>query len=127
VRLLLAAFHLVEGRLRDIDMPAFNQLGYLPVEEGKQQRAYMTSVDVGVRHDDDAVISKLRNVEVVFADSATERGYQRAYLCRGEHLVEARLLHVQDLALQRQDGLSSAIPPLFGGSTGRVTLDDENL
>ncbi len=52
---------------------------------------------------------------------------QRADFSGREHLVESSLLDVQDLALQRQDGLGAAIAPLLGGSTGRVTLDDKDL
>ena len=44
-----------------------------------------------------------------------------------EHLVEARLLDVQDLALQRQDRLRAAIAALLGGAAGGVALDDEDL
>src|SRR5690606_30876438 len=48
-------------------------------------------------------------------------------LCRLEHLVEARFLDVQDLALQRQDRLGPAIAPLLRGAARRVTLDEEEL
>ena len=44
-----------------------------------------------------------------------------------EHLVEARLLDVQDLALERQDGLEAPVAPLLGRAAGRVALDDVDL
>ena len=50
-------------------------------------------------HDDDAVIAQFLDVEVIAADAAAERGDQRSHLGRCQHLVEARLLDVQDLAL----------------------------
>src|SRR5690606_9285012 len=56
-----------------------------------------------------------------------ERGDERADLGRGEHLVEARALDVEDLAAEREDGLGAAVAALFGGATGRVALDDVDL
>ena len=44
-----------------------------------------------------------------------------------QHLVVARLLHVQDLALQRQDRLEAPVAALLGGAAGRFTLDQEQL
>ena len=64
----LAARHLIERRLGDIEMAALDQFRHLPEEEGQQQRADMGAVDVGVRHDDDLVIAQLVGVELVLAD-----------------------------------------------------------
>src|SRR6185312_6003786 len=97
------------------------------IEEREQQRAYVTSVDVRICHQDHAVIAQLRDVELLAPDAAAERGDQRADLGGGEHLVEARLLDVEDLALERQDRLRAAIAALFGRAAGRVALDDEDL
>src|SRR5687768_18030802 len=41
----------------------------------------------------------------IFADAAAQRGDQRADFGEREHLIEARAFNVQDLALERQDGL----------------------
>jgi hypothetical protein len=43
------------------------------------------------------------------------------------HLVEPRPLHVQDLALERQDGLELPVAALLGRAAGRIALDDEQL
>src|SRR5439155_679767 len=48
-------------------------------------------------------------------------------LLRGEHLVEAGLLDVEDLAAQRQDRLVAAVAALLRGAARRVALDDEEL
>ena len=55
------------------------------------------------------------------------RGDQRADLLEGEDLVLAGALDVQDLALERQDGLEAAVAALLGRATGRVALDQEQL
>src|SRR6185295_17497970 len=99
----------------------------LAVEESQQQRADVRAVHVRVRHDDDAVIAQLGEVELFLADAAAKRRDQRANLRRREHLVESRALDVQDLALQRQDGLRASVAALLGGPAGRITLDDEEL
>ena len=48
VRLALALLHLVERRLRDVDVPALDQVRNLPVEEREQQRADVRTVHVRV-------------------------------------------------------------------------------
>ena len=87
---------------------------HLPVEERQQQRPDVRSVHVGVRHDDDAVVAQLLDVEVLAADAAAERRDHRLDLVAAQHLVEARLLDVQDLALDRQDRLESPVASLLG-------------
>ena len=81
VLLVLAELHLVERRLGDVDVAALDQLGHLPEQERQQQRADVRAVDVGVGHDDDAVVAQLGDVEVVaagaLADAGAERGDQR--------------------------------------------------
>ena len=62
---MLAALDLVERRLRDVEVAALDELRHLAVEERQQQRADVRAVDVGVGHDDDAVVAQLADVEVV--------------------------------------------------------------
>ena len=100
---------------------------HLPVEEREQQRADVRAVHVGVGHDDDVVVAELRDVEVLLADAAAERRDHRPDFLAAQHLVEAGLLDVQDLALERQDRLEAAVAPLLGRPAGRVALDDVEL
>ena len=44
-----------------------------------------------------------------------------------QHLVQARLLDVEDLAAQGQDGLEASVAALLGRAAGRVALDDVQL
>eukprot|EP01035_Chromulina_nebulosa_P014895 gene14895-19708_t len=97
VLLGLAARHLVERRLRDVEEAALDQRRHLPEEEGQQQGADMRAVDVGVGHHDDLVIAQLRQVEIVAADASAERRDQRADLLGAQHLVEARALDVEEI------------------------------
>src|SRR3546814_11162328 len=59
VDLRLALLDLVQRRQADVDVAALDQLRHLPVEEGQQQGADVGAVDVGVGHDDDAVVAQL--------------------------------------------------------------------
>ena len=87
----------------------------------------MGAVDVCVGHDDDAVVAQLVGVEVLPTDAGAERRDQRTDLGGRQHLVEARFLDVQDLALERQDRLGAPIPALLRRAAGGVTLDQEEL
>ena len=127
VSLRLALGHFVERRLRDVEVALFDQLGHLAVEERQQQRADVRAVDVCVRHDDDLVVAQLAQVEVVAADAGAERGDERTDLLAGQHFVESRAFHVQDLAAQWQYGLELAVAALLGGAAGRVAFDDEHF
>ena len=118
VLLGLAARHLVERRLRDIEVAALDQRRHLAEEERQQQRADMRAVDVGVGHQDDLVIAQLGEVEIVAADAGAERRDQRADLLGAQHLVEARALDIEDLAAQRQHRLEFAVAALLGAAAG---------
>src|SRR4030095_16146956 len=102
-----------EGRLRNVDGPTIDELGHLPIEEREQQRPNVRAVDVGVGHDDDAVIAEFLDIEVLAADSAPERRDHRLDLVAAQHLVEACFLDVENLAFDRQDRLEPAVATLF--------------
>src|SRR5207302_2902038 len=61
------------------------------------------------------------------AGARAQRRDQRPDLFEGDDLVFAGALHVQDLALQRQDGLEAAVAALLGRAAGRVAFDDVQL
>src|SRR6266550_1750014 len=87
----------------------------------------MAAIDIRVGHDDDAVIARLRRLEILAADAGAERLDQGADLGRGQHFVEAGALDIEDLTLQRQDRLKCAVAALLRGAAGAVTLDNEEL
>src|ERR1700732_2194949 len=87
----------------------------------------MAAVDIGVGHDDDAVVARLRRLEILAADAGAERLDQRADLGRGQHLVETGALDVEDLALQGEDRLTATVAALLRRAAGAVALDDEQL
>ena len=96
-------------------------------EERQQQRTDVRPVDVGIRHDDDLAVAQLADVELVGADPGAESGDDRANLLVAQHLVDARLLHVEDLASQRKDRLERTVPALLRRTARRVALHQVEL
>src|SRR5207248_6217549 len=92
----------------------------------QDQRADVGAVDVGVAGDDDLVVAGLRYVELL-ADARADGGDHGLDLVVREHLVDARLLDVDDLPAQRQDGLEAAVAGLDGAAPGAVALDQVDL
>ena len=66
------SFRAEQRRLRDVDMPAIDQRPHLSVKEREEQGADVRAVDIGVGHDDDAVIAQLVGIEILAADAAPE-------------------------------------------------------
>src|ERR1700730_8344445 len=87
----------------------------------------MAAVDVRARHRAEFGGTECRGVEIVFADAGAESGDDAADFLVAEHLVVAGFFDVEDLALERQDGLVAAVAALLGGAAGRLALDDEDF
>ncbi len=87
----------------------------------------MGTVDVSVGHQNDLVIAELAGVEIFFTDPRSQRHDQRLDFAVAQHLVESRLLDIEDLALQRKDRLVLPVASLLSRSTCRVALDDVDL
>ena len=74
----------------------------------------MGAVHVGIGHQNNAVIAQLVGVVIVLADAGTQGSDQRGDFLRRHQFVEAGFFNVQNLALERQDGLELAVAPLLG-------------
>ena len=121
---MFAVFDFVQRRLCDVNMAALHQLRHLAIEEGQQQGANMGAIDIGIGHDDDAVVAQFVGVEIVFADIGAQGRDQEQDFIAGEQFFVTRFFHIQNFAAQGQNGLKFAIAPLFGRAPRRVTLDD---
>jgi hypothetical protein len=123
VALGLAVLDLVQRWLGDVDVAAFDEFGHLPVEEGQQQvRMWAPSTSASVMMIR-AVIAQLFRLVLVLADPGAKRGNQGDDFLRRNQLVETRFLDVEDLSLERQDGLEFPVAPLFRRTAGGITLD----
>ncbi len=114
VFLFLAPLHFEQRWLCDIDVSLLNQLGHLTIEESEQQRSDVGTVDVGVGHQNDLVIAKLAGIEIFFPDAGSERHDQRLDFAVAQHLVEARLLDIENLSLERKNRLVLPVASLLG-------------
>jgi hypothetical protein len=81
-------------------------------------------VDIGICHDDDAMVPQFFEIELVRPDTAADRSDQRLDLSVAQEFVEPRLFNVQQLTADRQDRLIPAVAALLGGTAGGVTLND---
>ena len=86
----------------------------------------MGAVDVGVGHDDDALVAQPLVVEVR-AGAAAQRLDEVLQLLVLAQLVGRGAGDVQDLAAQGQDRLGLAVARLLGRAAGRIALDQEDL
>ena len=86
----------------------------------------MGAVDVGVGHEDDLAVAGGLQVEGASAACADHLDDGRA-LDVAQHVGLGCLLHVEDLAADRQERLELGVAGVLGGSQGGVALDDEQL
>ncbi|MGY4595298.1 hypothetical protein ACVWXL_003044 [Bradyrhizobium sp. GM22.5] len=107
-------------------MAFIDQPRHLPVEEGDQQRRDVGTVDIGVGHDDDALVAQIL-FAILREHAAADRLHEVGELRVRRQLVLAGGRDVEDLAAQRQHGLGLAVARLLGAAAGRVTLDDEEF
>ena len=86
----------------------------------------MLAVDVRIRHQNNLVVARLLNIEVI-TNAGAESGNHRLNLGVGESTVQASALDVQDLTAQRQNSLGVRVTTLNSRTTRRVTLHQVNL
>src|SRR5690606_8289759 len=86
----------------------------------------MRAVDIGVGHDDHAVVAKVLGIAIL-ARAASQRQRQVGDFGIGADLVQAGRRDVQDLSADRQNRLGLAIARLLGAASGAVAFDNEQL
>ena len=82
----------------------------------------MCTINVGIGHDNDAVVAELFRFVFVFANAGTQSGNEGGNFLRTDELVETGFFYVKNFALQRQNGLELTITTLLGRTAGGVTL-----
>src|SRR5690625_1125798 len=120
---LIGPFDLVQRWLGQVDVAVFDQRAHVAEQQGQQQRGDVLPVDVGVGHQDDAVVAGLFDVEFL-TDTGTERGDHGLDFGITQRTVDAGAFDIEDLASQRQDRLGAWVTALLSGTAGRVTFDD---
>ena len=90
----------------------------------------MGSIHIRICHNDDLVIAKLCNVKIIavsFGKSTSKCIDHGLDLCVGKYLVNAGLLHIQDLSSDRQDCLVVPVSGCLCRTARRISLYDKNL
>ena len=111
-------------------MALIDQLRHKAIKEGQKQSVNMGSVNIGIRHDNNLVIAKFFDVEVIakaLGKSAAEGIDHSLDLRVCQNLVDGSLLHIQDLAPDGHDGLIKTISRHLGGPARGVSLHNKNL
>ena len=86
----------------------------------------MSSVDVGICHDDDLVVAELVEIEIL-TNIASESRDHVLDLFGAEDSVESCLLNVEDLTSERQNCLALSVTSLLCGAARGITLYKEDL
>ena len=87
----------------------------------------MGAVDIGVGHDDDALVAQIARRDIcapVPQPSACTRSVSSWFCCS---LPAPALATFRILPRKRQDGLGRAVARLLGGAAGAVAFDQEDL
>ena len=91
----------------------------------------MASVDIGIGHNHNLVVAKLRQVHCLRIFFSTDGNAQSsvdiADLLAFESAVLHSLLHIEDLTAKRKDGLESTVTAYLGSTAGGITLDEEEF
>ena len=107
-------------------MAVDDELRHETEDQREQQGADVLAVDVGIGHEHELVVAQTVEVEVV-VHAGAERGDKCLHLVVLQHLVDAGLLDVEDLAADGQDRLGARVAALARAAASGVALDDEDL
>ena len=86
----------------------------------------MSTVNVSIGHDDDAVVAGSIRVEIL-TDIRTDSGNERRNGVGRKRAVQASALDVQNLTAQGHDGLIFAVASLFSRPTCGIALNNKDF
>src|SRR3990172_2282397 len=108
VLLSASLLHFEERRLSDVEVSRFDHRHHMPEEEREEKRSNMRAVHIGISHQHDLLVAKLRDIELVGTDPRPHRRDEQPDLLMGEDFVVARLLGVDDLSDRKSTRLNSS-------------------
>ena len=76
----------------------------------------MRTVDIGIRHDDDTVITSLREIKCI-TDTTTDSGNEVFDLFVEKYFVDTSLFGIEDFTSKWEDSLDITISALFRRTT----------
>ena len=105
-------------------MSLFNQLRHEPIKKRKHKRGNMCPVYIGIRHNDNFVIAKLRDIKILM-DACSKCSNHGANLRIAVDSVQSCLLNIQNFSPKRKNRLRSSVTCGFCGTPCRVSLYDK--
>ena len=121
--MLFILFHAIQRGLGNIYLPCFDQLGHIAIEEGQKQCSDMCTVNVGIGHDHDLMITEFFHIKI-FGDPCTESCDHISDLFGIQYSVQSCFFYVQNFTAQRQDRLCFGVSGLDGRTAGGIPFDD---
>lgn len=77
-------------------MSLLDQLRHKPIDESQQKSTDMRTVYIGIGHQNDFIVTKLRNIEI-FMNTGTERCDHCFDFGIGIDFIQSCLFYIQDL------------------------------
>src|SRR5690554_789273 len=110
-----------------MNVSVLDKLSHESEEERQNKRSNVTTIDIGITHDNHFVITKffeIQSLAVFFgSDSHPKCRKNIANLFVFKHFVVHGFFHIQNLTTQRHNCLKGSITSLFCCSTRRVSLN----
>jgi hypothetical protein len=104
---------------------------HITEEECHDKRVDVRTIDIGIGHDDNLMITQLVDIGsltvVLRTNGHTQCGIDITNLFAFECLVIHGFLHIQNLTTKWKDGLEVTVTTLLGSTACGVTLDEEEL
>ena len=123
---LFVLLHFIERRLRQIYISLLDQLRHETIQEGQKQCCDMCTVNIGIGHNDDLVITKLGNIKILM-DSGSEGSDHCLDLFVSINLIQTCLLNIQDLTTQWKNRLCGTVSRRLGRTARGISLYDIDL
>ena len=129
---LAAVSTLVERWGSDVQVTFLNNFWHEAIEECHDQRVDVGTIDVGIGHDDNLVVTQLvcvgfLAVLTIYTEANSDTLDDVHNRLCFEDFMPLNLLYVQNLTTQWEDSLAETVAALLGRTTSGITLDEENL
>lgn len=107
-------------------MSLADQLRHESIQEGQHQSCNMRTIDIGIGHDNNLVITQLADIKI-FIDTCTKCSDHRFNFCVAENTIQTCFFYIQNLSTKRKYCLRCTVSGSLGTSTGGITLYDVDL
>src|SRR5690606_38438731 len=109
-----------------VQVPLFNNRTQVSIKQRQKQRADMSPIHIGIRHNDNFMIADFFNVQNI-PNANTKSNNKTLDFIIGKYSIHTGLFHVQNLTAQRQDSLSLTVSTHLRATSRRITLYNEKL